>query len=64
MKKFDAEKILFYKMAKVLVIPRSRWLRLNMTEKLFTGTLNYNQNKNKNRTKWQLCELRHFSNLY
>ena len=32
---------------KVLVIPRNRWLRLNMTEKLFTGTLNLNQNKNK-----------------
>ena len=30
---------------KVLVIPRNRWLRLNMTEKLFTGTLNLNQNK-------------------
>ena len=29
---------------KVLVIPRNRWLRLNMTEKLFTGTLNQNQN--------------------
>ena len=32
---------------KVLVIPRNRWLHLNMTEKLFTGTLNHNQNKNK-----------------
>ena len=30
---------------KVLVIPRNSWLRLNMTEKLFTGTLNHNQNK-------------------
>ena len=30
---------------KVLVIPRNRWLRLNITEKLFTGTLNKNQNK-------------------
>ena len=29
------------------VIPRNRWLRLNMTEKLFTGTLNHNQNKTK-----------------
>ena len=27
---------------KVLVIPRNRCLRLNMTEKLFTGTLNHN----------------------
>ena len=34
---------------KVLVIPRNRWLRLNMTEKLFTGTLNHNQNKTKNK---------------
>ena len=32
---------------KVLVIPRNRWLRLNMTEKLFTGTLNKNQKKKK-----------------
>ena len=32
---------------KVLVIPRNRWLRLNMTEKLFTRTLNKNQNKTK-----------------
>ena len=31
----------------LLVIPRNRWLRLNMTEKLFTGTLNHNQNKTK-----------------
>ena len=30
---------------KVLVIPRNRWLRLNMTEKLFTGTLNQNKKK-------------------
>ena len=30
---------------KVLVIPRNRWLRLNMTEKFFTGTLNKNQKK-------------------
>ena len=34
---------------KVLVIPRNRWLRLNMTEKLFTGALNHNQNKTKNK---------------
>ena len=32
---------------KVLVTPRNRWLRLNMTEKLFKGTLNHNQNKKK-----------------
>ena len=35
---------------KVLVIPRNRWLRLNMTEKLFTGTLNHNK-KNKKKKK-------------
>ena len=28
---------------KVLVIPRKRWLRPNMTEKVFTGTLRINQ---------------------
>ena len=28
---------------KVGVLPRKRWLRLNMTEKLFTGTLRINQ---------------------
>ena len=38
------------KRKKVLVIPRNRWLRLNMTEKLFTRTLNHNKNKNKNLT--------------
>ena len=37
---------------KVLVIPRNRWLRLNMTEKLFTGTLNHNQNKKQKKTKF------------
>ena len=31
---------------KVLVIPRKRWLRPNMTEKLFTGTLRFNQPTN------------------
>ena len=31
---------------KVLVIPRKRWLRPNMTEKLFTGTLRINQPTN------------------
>ena len=36
---------------KVLVIPRNRWLRLNMTEKLFTGTLNHNKKKNKTKKK-------------
>ena len=29
---------------KVLVIPRKRWLRPDMTEKLLTGTLNLNAN--------------------
>ena len=36
---------LFYS-PKVLVIPRKRWLRPNMTEKLFTGTLRINQSTN------------------
>ena len=36
---------------KVLVIPRNRWFRLNMTEKLFTGTLN---NK---KTAWFVSDL-------
>ena len=31
---------------KVLVIPRKRWLRPNMNEKLFTGTLRINQPTN------------------
>ena len=31
---------------KVLVIPRKRWLRPNVTEKLFTGTLRINQPTN------------------
>ena len=31
---------------KVLVIPRKRWLRPNMTEKLFTGTIRINQPTN------------------
>ena len=33
---------------KVLVIPRKRWLRPNMTEKLFTWTLRINQPTNFN----------------
>ena len=32
---------------KVLVIPRKRWLRPDMTEKLFTGTLSLNKTKTK-----------------
>ena len=44
---------------KVLVIPRNRWLRLNMTEKLFTGTLNHNKNK-KNKTKQSGADQRSF----
>ena len=38
---------------KVLVIPRNSWLSLNMTEKLFTGTLNKNINKTKQKI-WTL----------
>ena len=30
---------------KVLVVPRKRWLRLDMTEKLLIGTLSINANK-------------------
>ena len=36
-----------YSPKKVLVIPKKRWLRPNMTEKLFTGTLRINQHHNK-----------------
>ena len=43
---------------KVLVIPRNRWLRLNMTEKLFTGTLNKNQNKTKSSSAYPSTKLR------
>ena len=32
---------------KILVIPRKRWLRPDMTEKLFTGTLSKNEMKRK-----------------
>ena len=40
---------------KVLEIPRKRWLRPNMTEKLLTGTLSLNTNKQNN--KDQIYEL-------
>ena len=36
----------FFTPQKVLVIPRKRWLRPNMTEKLFTRTLRINQPTN------------------
>ena len=36
---------------KVLVIPRKRWLRPNMTERLFTGTLRINHPTN----LWDTC---------
>ena len=45
---------------KVLVIPRNRWLRLNMTEKLFTGTLNHNQNKKKQK-QMNRCQSQSFT---
>ena len=35
---------------KVLVIPRKRWLRPYMTEKLFTGTLSKNETKRNDST--------------
>ena len=34
---------------KVLVMPRKRWLRPDMTEKLLTGNLNLNTNKQTNK---------------
>ena len=39
----------------VLVIPRKRWLRPNMTEKLFAGTLRINQPTNQDCAS---CEIR------
>ena len=48
---------------KVLVIPRKRWLRLNMTEKLFTGTLRINQPTITTRLKCSLCMLVSKSNV-
>ena len=46
---------------KVLVIPRNRWLRLNMTEKLLTGKLNNNQNKTKKLSRSQAAIVSKFS---
>ena len=40
---------------KVLVIARKWWLRPNMTEKLFTGTLRINQPTNQPPLVWPLC---------
>ena len=37
---------------KVLVILRKRWLRPNMTEKLFTGTLRINQSINQSKARF------------
>ena len=37
--------------SKVLVIPRKRWFRPDMTEKLLTGTLNLNTQKKKKKKK-------------
>ena len=42
---------------KVLVIPRKRWLRPNINEKLFTGTLNIKQT---NLVSQNLGTLRYF----
>ena len=45
---------------KVLVIPRKRWLRPDMTEKLLTGTLSINTNKETRHIRVPLMfELRH-----
>ena len=48
---------------KVLVIPRKRWLRPNMTEKLFTGMLRINQPNScpPNRNRKLRCNLPVFS---
>ena len=42
---------------KVLVIPRKRWLRPNMTEKLFTGTLRINQPTNQPNNHCCICTI-------
>ena len=49
---------------KALVIPRNMWLRLNMTEQLFTGTINHNQNKNKQKPIYYNIKLIIFSNTW
>ena len=41
----------------VLVKPRKRWLRPDMTEKLLTGTLNLNTNKQTNYIKIKVIAL-------
>ena len=40
---------------KELVLPRKRWLRPDMTEKLLIGTLSIDTNKTKNQTKASLA---------
>ena len=40
---------------KILVIPRKRWHRPDMTEKLLTGTLNFSTNKQTNKNFLSTC---------
>ena len=52
---------------KVLVLPRKRWLRLDMTKKLLTWTLNLNTNKQKSITpkcEYQSCRLHNYRELH
>ena len=42
---------------RVLVIPRKRWLRPDMTEKLLTGTQSLNPNKRKTSLYWSLSSI-------
>ena len=49
---------------KVLEIPKKRWLRLNVTEKLFTGTIKHKNNKQTNRFRSQLQLFYDFSTIY
>ena len=44
---------------KVLVVPRKRWLRPNITEKLLTGTLSRNTNKQTNNKTQRTKTCRH-----
>ena len=52
-----------YYSPEVLVIPRKRWLRPNMTEKLLTGMLRINQPTNQPTYKYELAILLHSKSL-
>ena len=47
---------------KVMVIPRKRWLRPDMTEKLLTGTLSINTNKQTN--SHSFCQISNVHTVY